>query len=436
MGSELVDRSGTVVWGLRPGLLARQVLLGDVLARLRLAEDARDDGIRPSQLVRFPVKLPFLGGLEPYTELVRQLEEVVLAREAVVTFAYDWRRSVAEAGARLEVAARSHLRDWQARWKRLAPAERGPEEPRLVLVCHSMGGLVARWFAEVLGGRDVVRLIVTLGTPYGGAMAAVRLLADGRYLPLGLLGGELRAAARTFPGVYDLVARYACLADGTAGLRALTPADLEALGASRQLADVAAADHARVLACDPATPVRPLVGMRQPTLQGMAIVDGEAAFHEDLAGTDYRGDGTVHRRSASPAAPAGIQPSYLPQRHGALAKSTEALTFVEAVLTEQVLGPMQADAAGLGLRVPEAAVAGEPFEVAVDGSGPTGPAPACRVVDADTGRQVAAPRLGRRDGRWVARLVLPAGLYRVVTAGGGLSPVEELVLVVDGDDGP
>lgn len=32
-------------------------------------------------------------------------------------------------------------------------------------------------------------------------------------------------------------------------------------------------------------------------------------------------------------------------------------------------------------------------------------------------------------------MVLPAGLYRVVTAGGGLSPVEELVLVADGDDG-
>lgn len=42
-------------------------------------------------------------------------------------------------------------------------------------------------------------------------------------------------------------------------------------------------------------------------------------------------------------------------------------------------GPMQADTAGLGLRVPEAAVAGERFEVTVDVSGPAGPAPACRV---------------------------------------------------------
>jgi hypothetical protein len=439
MGSGLVDRDGKVVWGLRPGLVARQVVLGDVLARLRLAEGAPDDGVRPSQLVRFPVKLPFLGGLDPYTPLLRRLEDVVLAPEALLAFPYDWRRPVAEAGARLETAALAHLEQWRARWERLPAAERGPEEPRLTLVCHSMGGLVARWFAEVLGGREVVRVIVTLGTPFAGALGAVRLLADGRYLPLGLLAGELRAAARTFPGVYDLVARYECLAgdgagDGAAGgdgLRALVPADLAAFGASGPMAEAAAAHHARVVAAAPTTPVRPLVGMRQPTLQGLSIVAGEAVFHEHLAGTDYGGDGTVHRHSAWPAAPAGIQPAYLPQRHGALAKSSESLTFVEAVLTERVLGPMQADAAGIGLRVPEAAVAGRAFEVVLDVTGPPGVPPACRVVDADTGRQVAAPRLARRDERWVGTLELPAGLYRVVAAGGGLSEVEELVLVAE-----
>jgi triacylglycerol esterase/lipase EstA (alpha/beta hydrolase family) len=39
-------------------------------------------------------------------------------------------------------------------------------DAKLVLICHSMGGLVARWFLEVLGGREITRQLITIGTPY------------------------------------------------------------------------------------------------------------------------------------------------------------------------------------------------------------------------------------------------------------------------------
>ena len=43
-------------------------------------------------------------------------------------------------------------------------------EAQVVFVCHSMGGLVARWYIEKCGGAEVTRKLITLGTPYRGAV--------------------------------------------------------------------------------------------------------------------------------------------------------------------------------------------------------------------------------------------------------------------------
>jgi pimeloyl-ACP methyl ester carboxylesterase len=40
------------------------------------------------------------------------------------------------------------------------------------LVCHSLGGLVARYYIQVLGGHEHVHTCVTLGTPHQGTHAA------------------------------------------------------------------------------------------------------------------------------------------------------------------------------------------------------------------------------------------------------------------------
>jgi pimeloyl-ACP methyl ester carboxylesterase len=44
---------------------------------------------------------------------------------------------------------------------------------RVDLVVHSMGGLIAGWYLQELGGADRVRRLVTLGTPWGGTKMAV-----------------------------------------------------------------------------------------------------------------------------------------------------------------------------------------------------------------------------------------------------------------------
>jgi hypothetical protein len=294
-----------------------------------------------------------------------------------------------------------------------------------------MGGLIARYAVEVDGEpfKSHVRRIVTLGTPHHGALKALRILATGDYLPFGLLAGQLRESARTLPGVYELLPRYRCITDG-AKLRQITPSDLASLGARRERAEAALVSLDRLhnavrLAGASATDIRPMVGLSQPTVQSARLVGSEVRFEDTLDNIDYSGDGTVFRYSA---AAAGTTPGYLPQTHGAIAKSPEALTFVEAVLTEEPLGPLEAEVTGTGLRVPDVVTAGAPFEIEFSSAAGF---PSCRIQDVDTNLQVAAPRVEIRDGRLIAPAVLAQpGLYRIIASGGGLSPVEELACVI------
>lgn len=101
---------------------------------------------------------------------------------------YDWRKSVQD-------AARLYLKPWVDRAKRRARAE------KVILVGHSMGGLVARSYIQSPAyDHDVARLF-TLGTPHRGAGEA--------YYAWG--GGELRAdpAVKAVFDVYLWYLRHA-----------------------------------------------------------------------------------------------------------------------------------------------------------------------------------------------------------------------------------
>src|SRR5690606_37451162 len=112
---------------------------------------------------------------------------------------------------------------------------RGESEPRLVLVAHSMGGLVCaamcRLFPDVAAR---VRATITLGTPFRGAVKAIGLLNTGRGAPIPLPRERLRDLARTLPGVHDLLPSYRCMDTGKEVV-SLSPEHLEELGADPEL---------------------------------------------------------------------------------------------------------------------------------------------------------------------------------------------------------
>ncbi|MFC7760623.1 hypothetical protein ACFQY4_23320 [Catellatospora bangladeshensis] len=414
MGSELVDeRTDSVVWGMADvRWYADAWLGGDGLLPLMPGRAP----VRATRLLRAPAFAPFLRGVEPYTELLAALRQVCADPAAVAEFPYDWRLAVSVNAQGLAQAAVRHLERW--RRHRL-----GDPQARLVLVAHSMGGLVARWFTELLGGSEITRSVITIGTPFFGAVAATKMINSGLGTPVPLPHRRVRELAVALPGLYDLLPGTGVCAPQ--GLRRLEPVDVADFGGDLDLAKAAlpfSAEADRLLG---RPGLRAVVGVDQPTAQSLEIVEGVVTVHDFLAGAENRaGDGTVYRDAA---APPGVEPTYVSQGHGALARTAEVIAHVRAVLTESPLGP-PLGAEGVGVEVPDVVQVGEQFDVvAVNRSDPA--RVTCRVVDAGTGASVARPVFVAAGGATVAYVRLPArGLYRVEVKSGGASAVRQLVL--------
>lgn len=420
MGSELVDTyAGDVLWGLSPRSYLRFWTSGTGLARLRVTDQERAGKvgrIQATGLLRFPAASPIFGGFEPYTRLVSAIRHSLTHPDALCEFAYDWRLPVTFNAARLGDVVEAHMRRWQAH-------PMGSRDAKVVLIAHSMGGLVARYFTEAMGGAPIVRQTLTLGTPFFGAVKAAYLLNAGRGAPVWLPRARLRELALTLPGLHDLLPTYRCV-DDVEG-RTLTPTDVTDLGGDGELAEASfTMQHA--LAKLGTDGLRTVVGVDQPTMQSMRLVRGVVVPQSHLveAGkrTDHRGDGTVYVEAAL----GGVHPvSNLPQSHAGLARAPEAIAAVVAVLTRQRLGPPMGDT-GVGVETPDLTIVGERCEARI--FAPDDAMPRCRVVDADTGAQVDAPMPVRRDGELVVAIrISAAGVYRVEVKTGGYSAVTALI---------
>jgi hypothetical protein len=437
MGSELVEvESGRVLWGLAdPRWYVSAWTSGSSLGALRLSDAERAGRygrVTARRLLRFPAFAPLLAGFAPYTAVLKGLRSVVWHPDAVAEFAYDWRLPVAYNGGLLTQFARRHLVAWRAHPEQVAARRADPDgnrPARLVLVAHSMGGLLARHACQDGGLGELVRATVTVGTPFFGAPKAVLLLGAGRGAPVPMPRARVRRLAVTLPGVYDLLPSYRCVSDGHSARR-LTASDVVGLGGDGELALASFAWRERVSAA-PQGLVQ-VVGTHQPTVQALTIEAGTVIGHrytyqpcgDGVARVDVKGDGTVPRESAQ-LPPGSAMP--LAQSHGALASSAEAVEVVRDVVTDRRSGPWLG-VGQLGLDVPDVVDAGQPYWVGITGvERPT--EVRCAVIDVSSGLRVDTPAVGRRDGAVAARAQpLPPGLYWVRIDGGGASPVTQMLM--------
>jgi len=424
MGSELVELgSGKVLWGLSPKAYARLWTSAEGIRRLHLTDQERAgkyERVKATRTLQFPSASPGLGGFEPYTALVRQLQRQSPHPDAVAEFPYDWRLPVAVNAAFLADAAERHLRQWRRH-------PRGSQEAALVLVAHSMGGLVARYFTQQLGGRSAVRHTITLGTPFQGAVKAAYLLNCGRGAPVPLPRARLRALAATLPGVHDLLPSYRCVDDGGPGRR-LTPQDVADIGGDPELA----ADSLRLheMVAEPSSDgLSTVVGVFQPTMQSMRIEAGVVlpqwhlpAASSESGAIDHGGDGTVYVEAAY----GGVEPiASLPQSHAGIARSPEARAVVAAKLVRGRLGPPMGEP-HLGVRVPDLVAVGQPCEIDIEAG--IDAVPSCFVTDLASGER-SEVRPSRRSGALRAVAVMPReGAYRIEVKEGGFSAVSAIVL--------
>jgi hypothetical protein len=374
MGSVLQDREGREVWStsLR-AMLGGLLTLGRRVRALELPAGIGDahpgDGVRATALMPDLHVIPGLWSVEiGYAALrdwLRRTFDVVTLAEATderpanyLEFAYDWRLSN-RYNARL-------LGDAVAPVLARLRAVPGHEDAEVVFVAHSMGGLVVRYFVDVLGGHEVTRKVVTLGTPHRGALNALESLVNGVRKGFGPVGTDLSAFSRSLPALYQLLPEYACIVGPDRLLKTTetavpeldTAMTTDAMAFHRELEDAARGTADVVDA-------HPLLARTQPTATTARLVDGRVRPLLTLGAEDQRGDGTVPRLSAAPYGVASDDPilRYVMDKHGHLPASEVVQVELEGVLTGSAAIPRRDEPFRVGVLAEDVLLTGEPLEV-------------------------------------------------------------------------
>ncbi len=345
MGSALEHMERGPIWSLEAGSLVNAIkTLGGSLQSLALPIGIGDEA-PPGNRIRATHLLPSLhvipGLWSPITgydgtlEFLRSTRFQMIEPDPrdpdripnLISFPYDWRLSNRYNARLLKVVAEDAL----ARWRE----QPGMEESRLVLVCHSMGGLIARWFLEQEGGAAFTRTLITIGTPHRGALKALNTLSNGLEPSLGPFHLHLTEFARSLPSLHQLLPTYDCLDLGTdVPRRSLHGLDLPDV--SRAMQDDALAFHATLDASpEPAYAFHKVVGIRQPTLTTAAWSHGRLIASEEIDGSSQGGDGTVPRLASQPVQGRNREVLEVANQHGELQGTRSALDLIDGLLTRE-----------------------------------------------------------------------------------------------------
>ncbi|CAM5494083.1 hypothetical protein [Streptomyces afghaniensis 772] [Streptomyces afghaniensis] len=420
----------------------------------RLSLDARPD-LTPVDLLS-DIRLigPFV--LPGYDGLVRQIRRSFAdvrvdvsrpdrtpdPRADLVLFPYDFRKGIVPAAHRLAA-------DMDARLRGLSPAAR---RRRVIIVAHSMGGLVARYWLGPLGGAADCAALLTLGTPHRGAPKALDYLVNGVRVSRKQFAGLTRVL-RGWPSMYDLLPRYPAVQRADDGAT-LYPHELdggllavaEAKAAYQRHVDIETAwqdlspeDRPEVIpayARGHATPSRAVLSLREE--RHVLSVTKDAPLW--LPNPEWHGDGSVPAISAVPLELDEKRGTWRgqPERHLALASCAavvDVLTAYAGASLSSVRGE-EPDRPWLGLDLDESVLAGEPVRVGITLRGAQAEAETqvhVRAVAAQGRPQRVTPwvrgiSLDSSGGSWVAEIAEPldAGLYTVEVTATGVPGVGRL----------
>jgi pimeloyl-ACP methyl ester carboxylesterase len=364
IGGSALKRGNTVLWDPAWSGFARAMLRsGEQFEALTLARPGADDGVVATGLIDGLHVIPGLWSYGSYAPLTRHLRTLCGAAN-VVEFPYDWRRSIILTARLLTARIDAEL-------------TMRPDGTRVVLVAHSMGGLVARRWLACEGGAERCRMLITIGTPYRGSIKALGALAHGLWRIPGRAGRRLRTFLWSLPSVHELLPTYDCLVglDNTrTGLAVHRPAAL----AGDALFDPAMACHAEtakaVEALGAPQPFETIaiVGQRQPTRTLARERDGQIELLGDdvwqgAAETVYGvGDGTVPRGSAQPPEWGDrVAGAYANTgRHLNLPQSRRVWRDVEAaIIGREFLGLGDPERGGFGIDLPDVLPSSAPLAV-------------------------------------------------------------------------
>jgi pimeloyl-ACP methyl ester carboxylesterase len=456
MGSTLY-KGDRLVWGGTPetALTALVTGLKGIMPRDGASPDYCDE-VWAGDLITGISLIPGLWTIQySYGALLTRLESILGRRTAVhrthdpspdrvdprvtglIAFPYDWRLSNRVNGRRLA----SVLQDALPRWR----YECSQPNARVTFICHSMGGLVARWFVQQEGGAEMTSRIVTIATPHRGAMKALDQLVNGARIGVGPFRPAFTTFARSLPSSYELLPEYACIQGTDARDAAQMRTIAEYLNDHGHLPETdtqAVRNGLKLLATlkqypADAPPILPLVGTRQPTPTTAAVISSAVTASEEIGGVDEAGDTTVPRLAATPFQMDTGSPviHWAADKHSALQHNDSVLDQLEGILAEYP-ARRGSELAELSVRVDEFANAGAPVPIQADVAGEPALPLEAEVLD-EQGTFVLDFPLQAGDGHQHGEIpILPPGVYQVVVQGrraaaGRVAPVTSLVAVLD-----
>jgi pimeloyl-ACP methyl ester carboxylesterase len=447
IGGSVLQKDGRDVWAVSGGAVWQALrTLGRSIQDLALEEDPPDeddlgDGITAPRIMPDIHIIPGLAKIDGYSGIAARFREVFEFEpgQNFFEFAYDWRRDCRVAARRL--ARQSH--DWLAGWR----DRTNNPDARLILVGHSMGGLVARHFLELLDGWRDTRMLITFGTPYGGSLNAFDVLAHGMKKKLGpITVADLSALLRSFTTVYQLLPIYPCIDAGDGQmLRVLEGEPIPNLDPDRARAALDFHHHIRDAVekhrqeddyRDHGYRAHPIVGTFQPTsLSARRTAGGGVEILRHYPGEDQDGDGTVPAVSAIPYELANQQAEvFVADRHASLQNAREVFVQLHGLLSG--LGVDQSkyfalDTVHVSLDVEDAYAADEQvtFQVRSDAEKVD-----LELVVVDAEREAVVHRSALTAGaeEWQPAQAGPLvpGTYRVtVTGGHQVEPVTDVFVV-------
>jgi pimeloyl-ACP methyl ester carboxylesterase len=446
----VLQKDGKDVWNVSGGSVLRALLtLGQNVKELALEEDPQDvddlgDGVTAPKIMRDIHLIPGLWKIDGYSKVLKYVTDTfeVRAGENFFEFPYDWRRDN-------RVAARKLAKDaqgWLAAWRQKS----GAADAKLVLVGHSMGGLVSRYYLECLDGWRDTRVLVTFGTPYSGSLNAIGTLVNGLKKKIGPVAIDLSELVRSLTAIYQLLPTYACYDGGDGKPVAVNEAAIPHV--DQEKAKAAAGFHDEIRNAVKAHEqdneylearydIRPVVGILQPTSQSAGAAGDGVALLRSLKGKDDGGDGTVPRVSATPAEIDHERNTmFASERHASLQNEDAVLVQLRGVMSGlDVDFPSFRGAfptIGLGLDLDDVYEPGEPVDVRVYPEEEPAEPLLVQVTDAETDLEVARETLRPgEEGAHEARLdPLPEGAYRLTALGSGrVEPVTDLFVVLSED---
>jgi pimeloyl-ACP methyl ester carboxylesterase len=443
----VLQRGGKDVWAITPqAAIAALFSLGNSMKDLEIKgkddpnKDDLGDGVTAPRLVQDLHLIPGFWEIDGYTQVKTRLFAELTLEEGKNWFdyPYDWRRDNRVHGRQLgERAPR-----WLDAWRKSS----GNKDAKIVLLAHSMGGLIARDFLERHEGWKITRHLITFGTPYRGSLNSVSTLANGIEKGLGPVSIDLTTLVRSFPSMHQLLPRYPSV---DVGGKLVRPGEATLPGIDRAKAADALAFHVAIDAAvaansanaayrDGGYRITPIVGMFQPTDQSAKVVGAKVVTYTSLQGEDYGGDGTVPRLSATPLELANTPIEVnVSTKHGSLQNAEAVLSHVVGVLTRKNTSAFKSTPFdGFTLDTPGLLSTRQELDVHVS---TRGPAKATRAVleDVATGRVVRRRTMRRRADSSFRTTIppLPEGVYRLsvgaVDDALGMTPNSQLVTVID-----